>query len=214
MAEAGTIPNVSETWQAVTFQQAYSTPPVVFALTGEANAFGSMVRIKNVTTTGFQVSQKEAPNLANADPLASHGITTPDTVPYGAISPGVHYVGGMTLDVGSVSTAAFRAKSGGGYSWQTINYSDFGTAPTLVLRIQTTNNATQPGNQEDPTLPLLATTVNAGPLGGSSAQIALERAEVGGAGSGSIVSPETIDASPSRPTRRGALLPATAAWTS
>jgi len=193
LMEADVVSGVTEAWTPVAFKQVYTTTPVVFTLTGEANTYPSIVRIRNVTTMGFEIAQKEAPNFKNSNADASDGATTPDDVAYFAIEPGSHTICDIQIDVGSLSTTAFRAKSGGGQSWETITFGPFAADPALLLNIQTMNN-TDPadGNQEDPTLPLLATTVNKGSVDGDSAQIALERAEATGTGSGDIVNEEII----------------------
>ncbi|MFW6164337.1 MAG: LamG domain-containing protein, partial [Planctomycetota bacterium] len=190
MMEAGTVASVDQNWQAVSFGQTYDTPPLVFTLTGEANTFPSIVRIRNVTTTGFEVAQKEAPNFNHGNPAASDGATTPDDVPYFVIEPGSHTVGGIQIDAGRVTTTESQSK-GPKTGWESIAYGPFSSDPALVVSTQTMNN-TDPadGNQEDPTLPFLATAVNKGSVDGDSAQVALERGEA--QGGGSIVTGETI----------------------
>lgn len=192
--EAGTVSAVDQNFQHVDFQQPYPEVPLVFTLTGEANTFPSMMRVRNVTSHGFDIAQKEAPNFANGNAAAYDGTTPAEDVSYFAITPGIHRFAGMTFEVGSVSTTAFQAKSGGGQSWETINFdpASFAAKPTLVLQIQTMNNTTGGDNQEDPTLPMLATTVNKGSVDQNGAEIAMERAEATGAGSGTIDNAETL----------------------
>lgn len=70
------------TFTAHVFQQAYDVPPVVFTMTTNQGGDSSIIRIRNVTTTGFEAVMVETPG--------EDGPHVAMDVHYFAIEPGVH----------------------------------------------------------------------------------------------------------------------------
>ena len=156
----------------VTFQQAYSQPPLVFSLATNAGSDPAALRVRNVTTTGFEISMVEPKSLDGA-----HGAAMQTA--YLAVEPGAATLpGGLTIEAGSISTATTIQKdlngSGSG-SFESISFaSSFASAPALLLQIQTMNNeaGAVPGAASDPWM-----TASAGTVSATDAEIALGRAE-------------------------------------
>jgi len=98
----------------VTFLQSYSAPPVVLAMATNEGSDPGAVRIRNITTTGFEIAQTEPANLDG-----KHGAMT---VPYIAIDPGVHNFNGHAIYAGTHSINAVQFGSGvnGTATWQTV----------------------------------------------------------------------------------------------
>lgn len=137
--EAGTISNVDQSFQTIPFQERYDTPPVVFTLLPNANSSPSLLRIRNVTTSGFDIAQLESNNV-NGGAGANDGITTPDTVDYFAIETGVHTVGGLKFAAGTHTTTNAHV-GGGSENYQSVNFGDTFTDPVVLAFVQTMNNA-------------------------------------------------------------------------
>ncbi|MEO1015940.1 MAG: H-type lectin domain-containing protein [Pseudomonadota bacterium] len=166
---------------SVTFQQPFDTIPVVVSLPTTQGGDSSALRIRNVTTTGFEI--------AAVEPTGNDGPHVSMTVDYVAMEPGI-----LTLPGGGVAVAGFHTTStvqragvvGGPSGWDAIG---FGTAlpatAAVIADIQTMNSETgaPPGA---PSIPWL-TVVMRNPTT-SGVEIALERSEV----SAGSVAPETI----------------------
>ncbi|MDD9893903.1 MAG: hypothetical protein OXT49_10430, partial [Gammaproteobacteria bacterium] len=166
----------------VTFQQAFplGVTPVVVALTpgdrADPNDEPAVVRIRNVTNTGFE--------MAIVEPPGSDGryVTQNETVQYLAVEPGVHeFPNGDIIEAATISTAAVQHGSGvpGAESWVTQPLAGgFPTPPVIVGMPQTTNNEQNPnapGNNQQsfPFVTMAIRNVNAGNF-----QLANERSEV------------------------------------
>ncbi len=172
---ADTVTNVNHTFQSATFAQAFDEVPVVLMLNRNANSSPSLVRIKNVTTTGFDIAQIEADNAAEGG-TANDGLTTADTITYVAIKPGVHTIGGRTFEAGLHATTTQQHGAGtfdpSGTAYDTVSLTaGFSAAPTLVAAVQTVNGTVQ----------TLSTTTD-GTITTSNFKVALERAEVDSGG--------------------------------
>ena len=155
----------------VTFANAFSATPLIFALPTTEGIPPASVRFKNISTTGFQVAQFE--------PQGETGSHPSMTVDYLAITPGIHvFPNGTTrLEAGTISSGAFQGKNTSGASYSTLNFSTtFGANPAFLLSVQSVNSEAgiDPGNISSP---WLETTVESGSITTSSANIAMERGE-------------------------------------
>jgi RHS repeat-associated protein len=111
----------------VNFQQAYSVPPVVVVLPTNEGSSPASLRIRNVTTSGFELVQVEADNQD-----AGHG---PMTVPYVVVEPGIHqFPDGTWLMADDVAIS--NVQHGGGVAgtagWYTLGFPQKPVVPTLV----------------------------------------------------------------------------------
>lgn len=179
---------VTPTFTSVTFQQTFTTTPLVFILpTNEGGTTPASIRIRNVTTTGFEVAQVE--------PDSFDGPHSAMTVHYMAIQPGsgvspwaFAFPDGRLLEIGTHATQTVQHGSGvaGTEGWDTVNFSSSFTAPAVLTAIQGMANesANPPVTTSVPWI-----TVAMQNVGGTSFQVALERAEVA---SGSVSTNETI----------------------
>ena len=185
--EAGqvSLPAVSSgstTFQIINFARTYNSTPLVFILPANENPEPASLRIRNVTTTSFEIAQVEPPNENGAQPAA--------VVHFMSVEPGTHILpDGTVIEAGTVSTS--RVQFGGGVSgsesWETVNFSaGFGSTPIVLAQIQSMTNetGTPPGNVS---IPWLVTSVQS--VSTSNCQLALERCEVN---NGTISSPETV----------------------
>ncbi len=122
------------TTTSITFRQTYDTTPLIFLLATDRGSDPATLRVKNVTTTGFDVYIVEPDG--NDGP---HARMT--SVPYIAIEPGVHTLpDGTQIVAQSISTQAYRAKLLAGSSWDTVSLSGFSTTPAILAQIQTANS--------------------------------------------------------------------------
>ena len=183
--ESGTIdlPNTYDTKQFthVNFRQTYDVPPLVFAVATTYGENPCSLRVKNVTKTGFDISQVEPP--------PEDGPHYPMTIHYFAIEPGDHRLpNGIRILAGTITTDVVQHGSNvpGPEGWETINLSPaFSTVPIVLGFIQTMNS--EEGNPpEGPSIPWLTTAIDVS--SNSSFNIALERSEV----PEGTVKPETI----------------------
>ncbi len=171
--EAGRI-NLSSTsgrsaLESHTFQQVYDTPPIVVALPTTAGPNASALRIRNVTTTGFQMSPVE--------PNSEDGPHTNMAVAYIAIEPGTHTLpNGEVIEAGLLSTAElqYNGVPSGRKGWERLNFSQSFSNPILIADIQSTNNETN-AIPRAPSQPWLTVAVN--DLRNSRVDLALERSE-------------------------------------
>lgn len=115
------------TWQSVTFPRSFSgaTPVVVVGPFYSADGEPHVVRVRNVTATGFQWQIDEWDYLAGAHPGAMTGY-------YFAMTEGTHVFGNQRWQVGRI-TNANRADS-------TITLTGFTEAPTVLTQVYSTNN--------------------------------------------------------------------------
>ncbi len=183
-----TLPGTSNgqtTFTQITFASAFSTKPIVVA--GPIGILGSAPsasRIRNVTTTGFEIAQVEPPG--------EDGQHAAEPITWMAIEPIVtgNYVslGGAMITTGTIDTQTTIAKAGG--SHETISFGvPYGSAPVVLGNIQTMNNAElaiapPPGG---PSVPWLTTSIK--DVNATGAKIAMERAETT---TGTITTDETL----------------------
>ena len=143
--EVGTVANVDQNFQSVQFQSQYTVAPMVFTLLPNDNGPPSLLRIRDVTTSGFSIAQLEADNTAQGG-AAADGVATPSTVTYFAVEPGSGTIGGLQYEAGSISTTAQQHGAGAGFSgpesYDTVTFgSAFGSAPAVLTFVQTMMNS-------------------------------------------------------------------------
>ena len=114
-----TLPSTAVTpvFRSISFRQAYATKPVVIVLPNKSGTNPAAVRIRNVTTTGFEAVQ--------AEPAPENGTHNSMPIHYLAIETGVHTLpDGTQLEVGRKSTKKQKHGSGvtGTEGWATINF--------------------------------------------------------------------------------------------
>jgi MSHA biogenesis protein MshQ len=162
----------------VCFDTPFSTVPLVFSIpTTEDNSDRLALRIRNVTTAGFEIAQVESTESAktskNSEDAPNGNVS--QTVDFLAIVAGDYNLeGGAKMRVSSLDTKAFQSNIIGGDFWETVSTSELGfsKSPSIIASIQTMNNETNPFPSSDP---FLATTIKG--INTTEFKIALERAE-------------------------------------
>ncbi|HHQ40745.1 MAG TPA: agglutinin biogenesis protein MshQ, partial [Chromatiales bacterium] len=188
--EAGTItlPNTysgSPVFTSFSFQQTYDTPPLVFLLPTRIGENPAAIRIRNVTTTGFEA--------AVVEPHGEDGPHIQMTVAYLAIEPGVHTLpDGTLIEAGTVSTTRVQRDPvvGGPQGWEQISLTaGFADEPVVLAQIQTLANETRnpPATYSEPWLTAVVDEVEEDEL-----RVALERSEASDGTVTQIASAETI----------------------
>ena len=167
---------------AVSFPRPFAATPLVFALPTTEGTAPASLRLRNISTNGFEISQMQPQNEAGAAPAM--------TVDYIAIIPGVHrFPNGTTLlEAGTIITSANQGKYTPGSSYTTLNFNTtFAANPAFLLDVQSINS--EPGiNPSNISSPWLETAVSSGTTTTNSADIAMERGETS---NGTVVN-ETI----------------------
>jgi hypothetical protein len=163
----------------VTFRESFDFVPVVVAVPTAANPEPDSVRIRNVTTTGFEV--------AVVHPDGSSGAQNGMTVDYIAMEPGTHVLGGNTVVAGSFTTTSEQGRNAGASSWDAISFgAAFAQSPAVLTAVQTTNN--EPSmDLTTPSRPWLEVAVRN--VTASGMEMALERGETS---SGTVSTGEEI----------------------
>ena len=166
-------------WTSVTFLQAFDTRPIVLVLPTNQGGDPSTIRVRNVTTTGFEALQVE--------PNANDGLHVAMNTAYLAIEPGNHLLpDGSRIAALEVTTSVFVSPFLG-VSWQGVAFpAPFSATPAVVTQIQTMANetGTPPSSSSIPFLDVAVQN-----LGAASLQVALERAE---STAGAVTSSERI----------------------
>ena len=202
--------HTTRVWTQVNFTQIFDRTPFVFTLpTDDGNNSGAH-RIRNVTTTGFQVITVEPGRLDGRDgedgPHVAMGLSylAIDSCPGGAAQCILTLSNGDKWQLGFVNTSRAQAygtdKTNAAF-WERVNFNPaFSTAPAVLAQVQTLNNETgmfnapatncptiNGANGPCPSVPWLTSAVN----GVTAAQmdIALDRSE---ARWGSITQPEVV----------------------
>lgn len=154
-------------WTSVTFLEPFDTRPLVFVLPTDQGGDPATIRVRNVTTTGFELLQVE--------PSANDGPHVSMTTAYLAIEPGNHVLpDGSRIIALERTTAAFVNRLVG-VSWDLLAFpTAFTSAPAAVVQIQTmaSEGQTPPGS---PSAPFM--DVGMRNLGPASVEITLERGE-------------------------------------
>jgi hypothetical protein len=162
--------NTTAEFSDVCFDQPFAETPLVFTLPTNDESAPNVIRIKNVTTTGFEIAQVQS--------QGTNSGSVPATIDFVAIVPGQYNLaGGARMDVVSFNTNTFQGKrfpeDQRGYD--DVNFSSsFSSAPAIIAAIQTMNNesGTPPGAAS---MPFLATAIKN--VGTTDFDFALERAE-------------------------------------
>ncbi|MEM9478200.1 MAG: DUF1800 family protein [Verrucomicrobiota bacterium] len=123
----------ADQWYNATFSTSFATPPVVVLGPLEYNGVNpTTLRVRNVTTTGFQYKLDEWDYL--------DGTHATESFSYLALEPGVHTIGGLTWEAGRTLNV--------NQGWKTVTLNaGLGAAPVVMAQIESTNNV-QSG--EDP----------------------------------------------------------------
>ncbi len=180
VVEAGSVTlNSIGNWQTVEFNQSYESTPAVFVLTDNANPDPQAFRIRNVTLDSFEVIALEPPGANNA--------TVPDMEMHYVVFPVGQFEfpnGGPKLEVNLLDMANFQSKllSGSSYLNLVFSRTDFASAPSVLVQVQSKVNGSSTSNT--PWLTGFANNVTS-----TGAQISMDRAEVTG---GTVSSNEQV----------------------
>lgn len=158
---------VTPTWTTITFIRPFSTRPVVAVLPTTNGGDPMTLRVRNVTTTGFDVIQTE--------PNANDGAHLVNTTAYIAIEPGNHRLpDGSRIMVLEHSTTSFANRLIS-TAWDSVSFpSIFPGTPAIVAQIQTVNSegGTPPTTSSAPFMDVGIRNVTT-----ASFQVTLDRAE-------------------------------------
>lgn len=115
-------------WTSVSFTRTFTVAPVVvMGPATAANGDPCVVRVRNVTTTGFECQIDEWDYLTGVHPA--------ETVHYLAITPGSHQLGTQKWEVGRL---AALNKTATGVTFPTA----FAATPVVLAQVETANNTT------------------------------------------------------------------------
>ncbi len=166
----------------VCFDTPFESRPLVFALPTAEGPDPQALRIRNVTASGFEISQVE--------PDGEDGPHVEQVVDFVAIEPGEYTLeDGTRLIADSIATT--EVQEGGlfsfGTGWETVNFTTpFDDSPAILAMVQTVNNESgSPPAQSS--VPWLVTAVE--DVRSDRFDLALERAE---STAGSVDQPETV----------------------
>lgn len=120
------------TWHSETFSQSYSNPVVVFGPVTQKNGDPVHVRVRNVTSLGFEWQLEEWDYLDGA-----HGE---ETVHYIVAEQGTHRIGGLLWEFGR-STGVTNTASNKTFS------EAFAAAPVVLSQVATINEAAAVGSR-------------------------------------------------------------------
>jgi uncharacterized protein (TIGR03382 family) len=197
--EAGTIDlpattNGQTTFFSFNFQQIFDQPPIIVALPTNDGSAPTALRIKNVTTTGFEVAQIE-PSGEDGQHAAMPAVTYVAMEPGRAILPG-----GMIVEAGRLNTGAtvgkasvFNNETTGANndngalagSYADVPFSGpFNGAPAVLADIQSANNELGGGDPPPggPSVPWITTNVDN--IANVGFQVAMQRSEADEDGDG------------------------------
>jgi len=166
------------TFTSANFQQTYTRKPLVFTLPTNNGSDPATLRLRNVTSNGFQVVQ--------AEPPGEDGPHVEMNTNYLAIVPGVYdFGGGLVVEAGYIDTTTTVRQQSPTGGFDSIEFTGpFEAAPALLVDVQTMRNETAAEPPPvGPSTPWL--TAHARNVGRDGAEVALERAEVD---DGSVVS--------------------------
>jgi len=166
-------------YQKVLFRQSYPVPPVVLLNATDEGDNPATVRIKNVTTAGFEVTQVTPPSLGGAHPQMH--------MTYIAIEPGSHqFPDGTKLEACVQATNIYKDKFDDSPDISVNFNHEFSRLPAVIAKLQTLAN--QP-NESAYAVGNPWITAGADSVGMTSVDLYLDRSEVN---SGSINSAEII----------------------
>ncbi len=175
--------NTTPQFNVVTFQQPFDVIPVVTALLTSQDAAPADLRIRNVSTTGFEIIAAEPPSLDGG-----HGA---EIVHYIAVEPGITTLpDGTVIAAGLHQTTSTLTGSGttGPDVYDTVPFGvTLSAPPSIIANIQTLNNEE---NNIPATFsqPFLSAGINNATA--STVDLSLERSET--TNFGSVTTNETI----------------------
>jgi len=123
------------TWTHVDFSREFKTTPVVFSVANSTGGDPASIRIKNVTTKGFDITI--------AEPQGEDGPHVSQTVSFYAINKGVHIIDTHVVEVGTIDTKKVQGKyvlDGSDVGWDVIDPKAEYCNPMVLANIQTVNN--------------------------------------------------------------------------
>ena len=124
-------------WTHVSFQKPFSSRPVVFMVANNKGGDPASIRIKNVTTQGFDV--------VIAEPQGRDGPHIAQRVGFLAINEGVHQLDGHIIEVGRVNTTKIQGTfAQGDKGWEEVKTKVTFCEPAVLANIQTMNNEINP----------------------------------------------------------------------
>jgi len=170
-----------ETWEQINFGTTFSSPPIVITTPGpSAGGQPFTIRIKNVTTTGFEAMTAEPEGTSGPTHLAVE-------MTYIAIEEGVHGLPDGSMIIAGRSNVIEEQLAGTSGSWYNETFPiAFDTTPSILAQVQTVHNeiGLLPIQYSEP---WMTVAINNGTISGFD--VALERAEVS---VGTIFTPEEI----------------------
>jgi len=129
--EAGqvTLNNTTITpeFTSVSFKQSYDEIPLIFALPTNEGGEPASVRVRNITSSGFEISQIE--------PANNDGVHASMTVHYLVVTPGIHrFPDGTWLEarIENVSAVQHGAGVSGTTGWHVMTFSSYISTSTIV----------------------------------------------------------------------------------
>ncbi len=182
-----TLVSLNSTFTTVAFRQAYPVPPLVFATPTADGNDPATLRIRNVTTTGFQV--------AAVEPTGANGSHLSMTFAYIAVEPGSHtFPDGTQVEAFAHSTASVQRGlsllSGAepAEAWDNVNYPNaFTSRPVVLGMIQSMVNETGDDVPIGASVPFLSAVMNG--VTNIGLDLALGRSE---SSSGTVTNNEVI----------------------
>ncbi len=167
--------NVTALFTTVTFQNPFDVTPVVVVVATDEGDESASLRIRNVTTTGFQVTPVEAQN--------DDGLHESMSIHYVAIEPGVHLlIDGTEIAAGIHSTASVQSKFATSV-WDSVSFGTTLSATASVVASIQTMNSEPLFEPNAPSSPFMSATTRLGTTIG--ADMSLDRGE---ATTGTVVS--------------------------
>ena len=161
----------AETWEYISFGTTFSSVPIVITTPGpSAGGQPFTIRIRNVTTTGFEAMTAEPEGTSGPTHLAVE-------MTYVAIEEGVHGLPDGSMIIAGRSSVVEEQMSGFVGSWHGETFSiPFATTPSILAQIQTMNNeiGLLPIEYSEPWM-----TVAIDNSSSTGFDVALDRAEVG-----------------------------------
>ena len=128
-ATAGKRDTVSSVWKPVVFNTPFDTIPVVFASQVQATTTNAtVVRVRNITKTGFEVKLQKESAIKTTIPS--------ETVTYFAIKPGIGTMDNRKIMVGRTANNYI------GSIYSSIYYKDTIANPIFISQMQTCNDDT------------------------------------------------------------------------
>jgi hypothetical protein len=180
--EAGsvTLPAVSDTsgFASIAFSHPFEVTPVVVIIPDSGESNPASVRIRNVTSVGFEAVQVQPP--------AQFDLADETKIHYLAVAPGSHLLpGGAALEAGHVLVDAVQLAGETG-TWDEVQFQrEFDAPPIFLASLQELANESN-SLPQSPSSPWLSVAVDS--VSESSANVALERSSVT---DGSVNSAET-----------------------